>query len=1062
MKTLRTILAAMWIFLFCGAGVSLAQTCTTDEDCSETGLFTSVAPEAMILLDMSGSMKWNPPGDVFQCPGADSLCYYKPAGGNCATIQKNPALYSDYKTTYYPPWTQQCGNAVLNRYSNETCSGPFYMTKTEMPGYSTDCARYLIAREVIRKLLDDNKDGKIFTDDDTSLNIRMGFAKFQASTYQEWKPIGTSYRNIYCGAPFGSLTACTASNQYNYGDYKCILSSMWTDSAVVGATPLALALESVKTTLDTAKNKDAYKNCRQRFVILLSDGADTMACGAANGDRDSTQYKRRRASVARAKALADAGYKIFVIGFGANMPDIEKNTLNWMAYYGGTDNPLVANSGDKTALDVSAFEADPCAASATTGTCDGTSLQCFAASNDPGNTPLSGYAFIAGNATELEAGLREALNYIREANYAFSQSSVASSRIADENFLYEASFQPVNNDPMWLGHLRKYQILSDGTVGGAIWDAGKLLQERDPDTRVMKTYKGGALVDFLTSNITAADLGVENDTRRNEVVGYVRGEPTYNKDNWKLGDIFRANPVTVGTPSHYYRDINDGANAFATHRASHVRSSANGLRIVLSGANDGQLHAFRTSDGSEAWSFIPPSVVPKLRQIAHASHPAGMPHVYFVDGPISVADAWLGTGEGKTKSASDWKTLLVFGLGRGADPNLWSSSPDCLSDFSLVYDASRPHYCGYYALDITDTLNPAYKWRITPSSAQAPYLGDPYSKMSIGRVKVGGNEKWVGFMGGGHNWAACNPYDGVGTDCDKRGKGFFVIDLSNGSILWSYTRADNPTDLNYAMPAAPAAVDSDLDGFVDTVYIGDLNGQMWRFRFCSASDGDACGTANWTGSRLFQPSGLNPSPGPTFAAPTVAKDATGNLWVYWGTGDKTEPIVVGTTVDRFFAVKDSDLTSTWSGSTLDNITGAQSRYTDNAGKHGWYMNLSGSGEKVLGEATVFGGSVYFTTYMPGGVGVTDPCNAAGTAKLYGVAYIEGAGSLTGNARSITLGVGIPTAPTLSLNPYSPNPDLYVTVSGGSGTGSTTMRAPVNPSGASNRTNILHWRDRRVQ
>ena len=44
MKTLRTILAAMWIFLFCGAGVSLAQTCTTDEDCSETGLFTSVAP----------------------------------------------------------------------------------------------------------------------------------------------------------------------------------------------------------------------------------------------------------------------------------------------------------------------------------------------------------------------------------------------------------------------------------------------------------------------------------------------------------------------------------------------------------------------------------------------------------------------------------------------------------------------------------------------------------------------------------------------------------------------------------------------------------------------------------------------------------------------------------------------------------------------------------------------------------------------------------------------------------------------------------------------------------
>jgi len=785
-----------------------------------------------------------------------------------------------------------------------------------------------------------------------------------------------------------------------------------------------------------------------------------MYCGAAVNDTDRTQYMRRRASVARAKALADEGYKLFVIGFGANMPAIEKNTLNWMAYYGGTDNPLVPNTGDKAALDVSAFEANPCAVSATTGTCDDSSTECFAVSNDPGNTPLNGYAFLAGNATELEAGLREAINYIREANYAFSQSSVASSRLTDENFLYEVSFQPVNNDPMWLGHLRKYQILNDGSIGGAVWDAGQLLQARDPATRVIKTFKGGSLVDFTTANVTYTDLGVENDTRRNEVVGYIRGESAYNKDNWKLGDIFRANPVTVGTPSYYYKDTHDTANAFAAHRTNHPRSSLNGRRIVLGGANDGQLHAFKTSDGSEAWSFIPPNLVPKLRQIAHASHPAGMPHVYYVDGPISVADVWLGTGSGTAKSASDWKTLLVFGLGRGADPYLWSSSSDCLSDFSLVYDATRPHYCGFYAFDITDTLNPVYKWRITPTSAQAPYLGDPYSKMHIGRVKVNGNEKWVGFMGGGHNWAVCNPYDGTGTDCDKRGKGFFVVDLADGSILWSYTRADNPTYLNYSMPGAPAAVDSDLDGFVDTVYMGDLKGQMWRFKFCKAADGNSCGTASWTGSRLFQPSGLTSGVGPVFAAPTVAKDATGNLWVYWGTGDKTEPIVVGTTVERFFAVKDSDQTTFWTGANLDDIT--SNTYTDNASKHGWYINLGSPGEKVLGEAVVFGGQVYFTTYTPGGAGVTDPCNAAGSAKLYGVSYIEGAGSLTGNARSITLGVGIPTAPTLSLNPYSPTPDLYVTVSGGSGTGSTTMKAPVSPGGTNNRTNILYWRDRRLQ
>ena len=1050
MRAPRVAFCATLIVFLCGTGIAYAQTCTTDESCTETGLFTNVAPEAMIVLDMSGSMKWNPPGDVFRCPGGANSCYYK--SSDCVANQSLPT-YNDYRTSYTPPYTYNCVNAVLKLYSNPTCSGPFYNTSTEMTGYSTNCARFLIARDVLYKLLDDNKDGRIFTDDDASLNIRFGFGKFQGGYYSEWKPIGNSYRNTYCGAPYSTYTACTNLTWYNPGDIKCIAAQMST-SVVTGATPLALALESTKTTLDTKKAADTYKNCRQRFAILLSDGADTMYCGAAVNDTDRTQYKRRRASVARAKALGDAGYRLFVIGFGANMPDIEKNTLNWMAYYGGTDNPLVPNAGDKTALNPSLFEADPCADSPTVGICDDTSTQCFATSNDPGNTPLSGYAFLAGNATELEAGLREAINYIREANYSFSQSSVASSRLTDENYLYEVSFQPVNNDPMWLGHLRKYQILNDGTVGSALWDAGQILQARDPATRTIKTYKGGALVDFTTANITYTDLGVENETRRNEVVGYVRGESTYNKDNWKLGDIFRANPVTVGTPSYYFKDTNDGANAFAAHRTNHPRSSLNGRRIVLAGANDGQIHAFRTSDGSEAWSFIPPSVVPKLRQIAHASHPAGMPHVYFVDGPISVADVWLGTGTGTTKSAADWKTLLVFGLGRGADPNLWSSSSDCLSDFSLVYDATRPHYCGVYALDITDTLNPVYRWRITPTAAQAPYLGDPYSKMTIGRVKVGGNEKWVGFMGGGHNWAACNPYDGTGTDCDKRGKGFFVIDLADGSVLWSYTRADNPTYLNYAMPGAPAAADTDLDGFVDTVYIGDLKGQMWRFRFPTDN------TASWTGSRLFQPSGLTSGVGPVFAAPTVAKDATGNIWVYWGTGDKTEPIVVGTTVERFFAVKDSDMATFWTGANLDDITAGT--YTDNATKHGWYFNLAGAGEKVLGEAVVFGGQVYFTTYTPGGAGVTDPCNAAGAAKIYGVSYITGAGSLTGNARSVTLGVGIPTAPTLSLNPYSPTPDLYVTISGGSGTGATTIKAPVTPGGTGNRTNILYWRDRRLQ
>jgi hypothetical protein len=62
---------------------------------------------------------------------------------------------------------------------------------------------------------------------------------------------------------------------------------------------------------------------------------------------------------------------------------------------------------------------------------------------------------------------------------------------------------------------------------------------------------------------------------------------------------------------------------------------------------------------------------------------------------------------------------------------------------------------------------------------------------------------------------------------------------------------------------------------------------------------------------------------------------------------------------------------------------------------------------------------------------------------------------------MTLGVGIPTAPVLSTNPYTKTPDLYVTVSGGAGMSSSTMKTPVNPPSLASKTNILYWRDRRV-
>ena len=309
----------------------------------------------------------------------------------------------------------------------------------------------------------------------------------------------------------------------------------------------------------------------------------------------------------------------------------------------------------------------------------------------------------------------------------------------------------------------------------------------------------------------------------------------------------------------------------------------------------------------------------------------------------------------------------------------------------------------------------------------------------------------MGFIGAGYNGADCS---GGGT-CDTRGKGFFVIDLSNGQVLWSYTKATN-SNMKYSMAASPAIVDTDNDGFIDTAYVGDLGGNMWRFKFCAATD-TSCGTSNWSGGLFYASSSGNIRPIYTMAG--VAKD-TSNLWVYWGTGDKTDP-TASNAQERFFGVKDN-LTSSYGFSDLDNITSTSQVFNPaSTTRVGYALNLAGSGQKILADPTIFGGVVYFTSYNP--PSGNDPCEQGGIASLHALIATTGAGALTDGARSMEIGSGIPTSPIISLPPGSSgSPDLYVTTSGGGGTAASTQRINITPAGVANRTNMLYWKDMRIQ
>ena len=706
-----------------------------------------------------------------------------------------------------------------------------------------------------------------------------------------------------------------------------------------------------------------------------------------------------------------------------------------------------------------------------------------------GTADADGHAYYADNPTQLAAALAAIPADIISRTYSFTVASVSSSRIADENFLYEASFTPVNSDPFWRGYLKKYNINADGTLGSVVWEAGSILAGRDYSTRNMYTSSNGSLITFDTS-ISSTRFGVGTDAMRDSIVGYVQGDPAKNPDGWKLGDIFHSNPVNVGTPNTYFDDARDQnyaytcnsavTNAFGKFRCDNSRTSANGLRLIVAGANDGQFHAFKTSDGSEKWSFIPPNLLPQLQYLAHTTNPSALAHEYLVDGPVTVADAWLGSGDGTSKVNTDWHTLAIFGEGDGGVPTgsyfaqLWSSNSQCDGNYQTAYDSTYPYYCGYYAFDLTNTAATpsSYYWHLggtTPISAtDGPYLGAPWSKMMVGKVRYnsGGQEyeKWVGFIGGGYNISDCSGGGACGV-CDCRGKGFYVVDLSNGHILWSYTYGDD-ANMKYSIPATPAVVDTDQDGFIDTVYVGDLGGNMWRFNFCRAADmlapptqPNSCGisgqTVNWTGGRMYRSATVQP----IFTKATVTIDDQNNLWVYWGTGNKEMPKDTSTS-DTVFGVKDNDRSTTYASGNLKNISTAGQTYDNSADtQYGFYINLPGTGEKMLADPTVFGGVVYFTSYTPP-TGSGDLCLQGGTGALYALGYTSGDGRF-GGARSTSLGAGIASSPIISLRPGGLNADMYVTLSGGGGTSASTLHPfPNLPMGST--VNIFNWKDRRIQ
>ena len=102
----------------------------------DTELFTiRVAPDALLMFDLSGSMGANPGGDWnYQInPSGCDDCY-------CTDEYVYP--------TYSPSHPYKCVGYVNNYiYGDGSCSGPYYYTSSG--SHTTDCSKLAIAKRAI-------------------------------------------------------------------------------------------------------------------------------------------------------------------------------------------------------------------------------------------------------------------------------------------------------------------------------------------------------------------------------------------------------------------------------------------------------------------------------------------------------------------------------------------------------------------------------------------------------------------------------------------------------------------------------------------------------------------------------------------------------------------------------------------------------------------------------------------------------------------------------------------------------------------------------------------------
>ena len=606
--------------------------------------------------------------------------------------------------------------------------------------------------------------------------------------------------------------------------------------------------------------------------------------------------------------------------------------------------------------------------------------------------------FYASKADQMIAGLNAAFASIASDMKANSTGLALTSPqlTATNNAAYSAQYDANG----WTGEITASELTLDSNQALVLtqkWKASEKLAAQLVGTgwntnRRVVTWNGSTGVAFRSSGasmISAAQLtaldttyGASNDSveylnylrgdRSNEQGSSTAGAKGYRIRTSLLGDISGSKTTAVAGPAFPYSDAaNPGYAAFRS-------TYANRMTMLYVGANDGMLHAFNGSitsndGGKEQFAYVP-SVLFNGPTAAGTDGLAalGNPnfvHHYYVDGTPRAFDVDLTKTSGAPPAAGpDWHTLLIGGLGKGGK--------------------------SFYAIDVTNpdamtsesTVASKVMWEFpnasTPASVTAK-LGFSYGAPIVTKTTKYG---WVVIFTSGYNNT-----DGGGH--------FFFVNPRTGALLETVSTGSGSATEQTGLAHAVAWVQDYTDNLAESIYAGDLLGNVWRLDVRASS-------GNYASPTKIATLGAGGVGQPVTTAPSVGvHPKTGVRYVMIGTGRLLDQSDIGSTeTQSFYSIADGTTTRFNAVSNLpaavgsfpitrnnlvslaDTLTGIT---PDASRPMGWYMDFgkasNGIASRMVVNPNTFNGVVAFASTLPSG----DACSPSGSSDTYGVDIATG-------------------------------------------------------------------------